>query len=292
MTTLPSIRIALFAHNEANTIERSLARLVKELAPFADVQIRVLINGCTDHTAKVVDSLVTENRGCIASYEYELGDKAATWNRYLYEVSAHDPEDSVQVFMDGDIWPEPGSLEKMAYALCSMPEVSVIGGLPMCGRNRDRYRQLAMDKHLIYGGIYATRGSWLTWARRVGFRIPIGLIADDSVLTNAFTTLPDDLRKSNLRRVHHLPDCGYCFTPIRPWRLGDLRKYLRRMVRYRLGAEQLRVLGWRWPDEMPENADEVNRAVLAGLRQSSRSWSLIDHQLRKELEQRYDRRVA
>lgn len=292
MPSLPPIRVALFAHNEERTIQRSLAHLLRELEPFADAQIRVLINGCTDDTAGVVASMAAKHESRIVAHEYALGDKAATWNRYLYEVSRDDLDQSVQVFMDGDIWPEPGSIGKMAHALNTMPEVSVIGGLPMCGRNRERYRQLAMDKHLIYGGVYATRGDWLAWARRIGFRIPVGLIADDSVLTNAFTTLPDNLRKSNLRRVHHLPDCGYRFTPIRPWRLADLRKYLRRMVRYRLGSEQLRVMGWRWPDEMPEDADAVNQAVLADLQKAGRRMSLVDFRLRKELERRYGRRAA
>ncbi|MFK7788414.1 MAG: glycosyltransferase family A protein [Phycisphaeraceae bacterium] len=292
MSNLPKIRVAIFAHNEEQKIERSLTHVLCELDSFEDAQIRVLINGCTDNTNKVVAGMVEKYDGRIAAYEYKLGDKAATWNRYLYEVSEKDADETIQIFMDGDIWPEPGSILKMALALGEMPNVSVIGGLPMCGRNQDRYRRLAVDKHLIYGGIYATRGAWLSWARGVGFRIPAGLIADDAVLTNAFTTLPNDLRKSNLQRVHHLSDCGYRFTPIRPWRLKDLRLYLRRMVRYRLADEQLRVMGWRWPDEMPENVDAVNQSVLADLKQSGRRMSLVDYRLRKELEQRYGRGAA
>lgn len=292
MANLPPIRVALFAHNEERTIARSLAHLLRETEPFTDVQVRVLINGCTDRTTQVVQRIADEHPGVIVPTVLPIGDKAATWNAYLYQISANDDEACVHVFMDADIWPEPGSLAKMSRALMQMPEVSAIGGLPMCGRNRERYRQLAIEKHLIYGGIYATRGAWLGWARGVGFRIPKGLIADDSVLTNAFTTLPNNLRKSNLRRVHHLPDCGYRFTPIRPWRPSDLRMYLRRLVRYRLGSEQLRVLGWRWPDEMPEDADELNRAVLADLCRSPRRLSLVDYRLRKYLEKHYGSQAA
>lgn len=286
------VRIAMFAHNEERTIARSLSYLVDELDGFQNAEIRVLINGCTDRTSAVVAKAGDACDVRIASHVYALGDKATTWNRYLYEVSREDADETVHVFMDGDIWPEPGSIGKMVRALRDLPEKSVIAGLPMCGRNREAYRRLAMEKHLLYGGIYATRGSWLSWARRVGFRIPSGLIADDAVLTNAFTTLPDNLRKSNLRRVHHLPDCGYRFSPIRPWRLLDVRKYFRRMVRYRLAAEQLRVMGWRWPDEMPADTDALDRRVLADLRRSSRRLSLVDYRLRKELESRYAKSAA
>jgi glycosyltransferase involved in cell wall biosynthesis len=287
----PPIRVALFAYNEQKTIERSLTHLMRELKPFADAQVRVLINGCTDKTADVVQSFAARQDGRVVAFEFAIGDKATTWNRYLTEVSRNDPDKSVQIFMDADIWPEPGSIQKMALALDEMPNVAVIGGLPMCGRNRDRYRKLAIEKNLLYGGIYATRGSWLAWARSIGYRIPSGLIAEDSALTNAFTTLPNNLRKSNLKRIHHLPDCGYRFEPIRPWRPADLMKYLRRSVRYRLGSEQLRIMGWRWPDEMPENTDELNQAVLDDLRRNKR-MSLIDYRLRKHLERQCEASAA
>ncbi|MEM9109674.1 MAG: glycosyltransferase family A protein [Planctomycetota bacterium] len=286
------IRVALFAHNEERTIARSLRHLMREFGPFDDAEVHVLMNGCTDRTAEVTTRIASKHAGKIVPHLLAIGDKAATWNAYLYEISPAHPTDAVQVFMDADIWPEPGSLGKMAIALAERPNASVIGGLPMCGRNRDRYRRLAMDKGLVYGGIYATRGSWLSWAREVGFRIPRGLIADDSVLTNAFTTLPNDLRRSDLKRVQHLPDCGYRFEPIRPWRWSDVRKYVNRQTRYRLGSEQLRVLGWRWPDEMPEDADGLNREVLSQLKATSKRTDWVAMRLLKQLEQRYDKQAA
>ncbi|MEM9347056.1 MAG: glycosyltransferase family A protein [Planctomycetota bacterium] len=292
MRKLAPIRVALFAHNEERTIARSLRHLMQEFGPFNDAEVHVLMNGCTDRTAEVTTQIASKHAGLIVPHVIAIGDKASTWNNYLYEISPGHPIDAVQVFMDADIWPEPGSLEKMAIALAERPNASVIGGLPMCGRNRDRYRKLAMDKRLVYGGIYATRGSWLSWAREVGFRIPRGLIADDSVLTNAFTTLPNDLRKSDLDRVQHLPDCGYRFEPIRPWRLSDVRKYVNRQIRYRLGSEQLRVLGWRWPDEMPEDADQINREVLTRLKASSKRTDFVAMRLQRQLEHRYTRQAA
>lgn len=281
------IRVAVFAHNEAKTIGNTLDQLFKEVGPEVDFEVHVLNNGSTDRTEQVVNQYAAPHEGLVVLHNYELGDKAATWNKYAYEVSLHAPKDSIHFFMDGDVWPEPGSLAKMSRALINLPDVSVISGLPMSGRNRDRYCKLALEKHLLYANIYATRNAWLDWARQVQFRIPQGLIGDDWVLVNAFATLPDNLRKASLQRIHHLPDCGYRFRPLRPWHYHDMRLYVRRLIRHRLARKQMEVMGWLWPDQMPENADSLDRAVLADLSESPRRLNLIDRLLRKHLEGRY-----
>ena len=286
------VRVAVFAHNEQRNIETSIEKLLVEGEACADFQIHVLVNGSTDQTAEIAKACAKQLPDRVFAHEFKLGDKAATWNRYVYGVSQGMPEDCVHVFTDADVWPKPGSIVKMAKALRSNPEYAVVAGLPMSGRNRDKYRQLAKEKYLVFGNLYATRGSWLKWAREIDFRLPRGLVFEDAILTNAFMTTPDDLRKSSPSQIAHLNECGYCFTPIRPWLQSEVCLYARRMVRYRLATAQLKHLGWRWPDQLPESMDEINSKVLEQIQSQRPTLRPVDFFLARKLKKQFEKKAA
>ncbi|MFN3167346.1 MAG: glycosyltransferase family A protein [Phycisphaeraceae bacterium] len=286
------VRVAVFAHNEQRSIANALDQLLREGEAIKDYTIHVLVNGSTDQTLGIAQGYAAQHPGRVKPHRFGRGDKAATWNRYLYDVSVDAPATSVHVFTDADVWPEPGSVARMADALDKDARIAAVGGLPMSGRNRAYYHRLAKEKHLIYGNLYATRDGWLRWAREIGFRLPAGLVFEDAVLTNAFTTLPEDLRRSRLTRVAHLEGCGYRFTPIRPWRHSEALLYARRLVRYRLADYQLKRLGWRWPDELPETMDTINSQVLEEIKSRGVKVRPIDFFLARRLKAQYTSRAA
>ena len=282
-----TVRVAVFAYNEQRHIAHAIDRLLEEGRAFEDYCIHVLVNGSTDKTYEIVQAYAELNPGRISVHRYEKGDKAETWNRYAYDIAPSVVEDSVHFFMDGDVWPEPGSIESMAKALTQRPELTAVAGLPFTGRNRARYTKLAKEKHLLYGNLYATRGGWLAWAREVGFRIPLGLIAEDCVVANALTTCQDDLRRSRLSQIGHVDGCGYRFYSLQPWRFSDIGLYIRRLTRYRLAKAQLNQLGWLWPDQQPLTIDQVNMQLLRRLKSIKIKRHPLDHLVLRRLEKQY-----
>jgi glycosyltransferase involved in cell wall biosynthesis len=286
------LRVAVFAYNEQRNIDQSLRRLLVECESFEDARIHVLVNGSTDRTYQIAKDYETRCLGRVVAHDFTKGDKARTWNRYVHDVATDLTQTATHVFMDADVWPARDSLRRMTETLAKESRLAAIGGLPMNGRNRARYCELAKRKRFIYGNLYATRGSWLAWARSIQLRMPVGMVFEDAAVTNAFTTTPEDLRKSDLQRIGHLDGCGYGFTPIRPWHPADVTLYLKRMVRYRLAEKQLARLGWRWPDELPDSMDGINRDVLNELKAKTGPSHPLDRLLIKRLQKQYDAKAA
>lgn len=278
------IHIAIFARNEAKSIEQSMDALLADSPRPAVTRLFVLINGCTDDTAGVVEQYARRHPQ-VTGIELPIGDKCNAWNHYVHHVA--DAAAPVHFFTDGDVLPGPGSLPGMLDQLDAQPAATACAGLPLSGRSREAMAQLVRQRYWLFGGLYAVRFSQLQRIREADVRLPLGLCGNDHMITRLYKTAFPDITDFQDTRITWRDGCGFTFDPLRPYKLDDVRLYLRRRVTYTLRTQQLKHVGEAPLDALPTTMDGVNKQVLAELRRRApRPWS-AQHGVRQKLEQWY-----
>jgi len=111
-----NIYFAIIANDEESSIKLTIKSLFSQSLFYSDaiaiaidyINVSVFANGCKDDTAKVAKQALQELRPNTTYVdvdtdviEFELGDKATTWNRFVHEYAK---DDATYLFMvDGDI---------------------------------------------------------------------------------------------------------------------------------------------------------------------------------------------
>lgn len=284
MQDCQTYRVAVFAHNEGPRIVRALDSVFRGAGDADDLRIYVLINGCSDNTQQVVERYAAERPG-IVPVVIPLGDKCHAWNIYVHELADDSP---AHFFMDGDVECQDLALCRMQDQLLSSDQFLAVSGWPLSGRNRKTYQSAIEKWRLLFGGLHGTRGSQLEKLRQYNIRLPVGMWANDHMATKFFgarTIQPYDWKHEY---ITYLPEVGYRFEPLQPYRISDVRRYFNRCVNYRLREYHLERLIPRPITELPETSDQVNREALADLRQKRPGWlDPVGRVLLARLERRY-----
>jgi len=280
-------RVAVFARNEASNIAQTLDSIRAAVTDGRALEIRVLINGCTDDTAQVVQAYADQHEG-IVGIELPVGDKCNAWNAYLHQhAQPWLSDEDIHFFMDGDVGASLQALPKMRRLLMDHPQAYAVAGAPMNGRHRKSLTQLMIDRRWIYGGLYAVRGSQLARMREANIRLPLGLCGNDHMISRLLKTNFPKVNDIDEMRILPQSESGYTFRPLMPWRLEDWQLYRKRRVTYALRHEQLLRIGEQRLDQLPATMDTVNQAIFADLKtRKLKRWSAVA-QVRKRLARLY-----
>jgi cellulose synthase/poly-beta-1,6-N-acetylglucosamine synthase-like glycosyltransferase len=169
------ICVAVFAHNEERNIERCLESIMQSTQRPDLLQVTVLINGCNDRTADVVNAL-SEMYPQINSVEIGLGDKSNAWNNYVYSGLDFAVN---HYFVDGDNWLPALSLDKLEIGF----DTSRYWGIaPIPIGIKESLRKFMIEHKFISGNCYGVSGEFLESVVSNDFRIPQGFIGDDSLV--------------------------------------------------------------------------------------------------------------
>lgn len=228
--------IAILTRNGAATLPRAL----DSLAAARDgnrLDIVVVANGCTDDTATVARSWQADGVR-VRVVELPRGDKANAWNTYIHDHAVDSP---IHFFMDADVETEPTALRRLAAELHG--PVAAVGAVPANGRDRGAAIARMITQGRVAGGLYALSGEFVADLRRRGLRLPWGWIGEDfliSWIAKGGWWLATCHQPSE--RLVVVPGARYHFRPLSRRRLGDMRIYARRLVRYELRSRQCRAL--------------------------------------------------
>jgi glycosyltransferase involved in cell wall biosynthesis len=256
VTEAAPISIAVFAHNEARRIERCLAGLAPSVCGER-AKIYVLVNGSRDRTEELVRAW-SKRHPQVVPVVLGKADKANAWNHYVGKIA---PSAAVHVFVDGDTYPLPGSVDALVETLARTPAADAAGAFPATGRNRHQWSGNMRRFGRLAGCLYALRGSFIDDLRQSGRAMPFGIVGEDLFLS---CVVKRDLAPSGLfqpdQRLVFAAGAHFAFDSLSPLRPRDLVTYARRLVRYRIRDRELALLlhylqfsrGADWPATIAE----------------------------------------
>lgn len=218
--------VAVFAHNEADNIERCLNSIRSHAS--RRIHAYVLANGCSDETESVVRSYAERN-DWVSLVSIARGDKCNAWNVFVHEVA---PAAQIHFFMDGDVWAEAGAFDALGDALSSDTRAMAAAAAPSTGRAKAFMEELVCTHRLLLGNLYALRGTFVQAARQAGVRLPIGYVGDDGLVTSLVKWNLDPKGEFHAWRVAPCPQARFGFRSFSLLSPSDWRTYLRRRIRY------------------------------------------------------------
>lgn len=238
MTLCP---VAIFAHNEERLIAGCLDSVLSVFAGERDLEPRlyVLVNGSSDRTAEVVKAYGRTHRS-IHLVEIDLGDKCNAWNHYVYRIA---PEAPIHVFMDGDVHMGPRAAQELIAALDRHPAAMAAAAAPKGGRHSARYREETRKHPGIWGNLYALRQSTLDAFRAKAIKLPVGAIGDDGLVGILIAKDLDPRKAYAAGRTVFADRAEFVYSPLRWFHPLDVKKYVRRRIRYSIRYYQFKILG-------------------------------------------------
>lgn len=187
---------------------------------------------CSDNTYEIAKSYCKQLATWTA-YELPLGDKANAWN---YAITLDDASSkSLSIFVDGDCTIAEQSIISLLNTYQSSPAAYAIAGVPGTKGNTTETtikRTLAGDA--LSGNFYALTPNFLNKVASQQFRLPIGLIGDDSLL--AWVASHDFKLSNGVVSGYLVGSAGadFFYHRLTPDSLHNIRLYIRRIHRYSL----------------------------------------------------------
>jgi glycosyltransferase involved in cell wall biosynthesis len=250
--------IVMFAHNEEKNIEQSVISAINNTDSNFD-QLFVIANGCSDKTIEIMERLL---RNSIISrtklIKIDFGDKCNAWNYYVHSIAT---SNQVHFFIDADVKFTKGAFAIMFDTLISSNAANAIAGLPFSGRNIDYYRSLVIEKSCLFGNCYGVKFNFIKLIREKEVRLPIGLGWIDSAITKLINSDAGNQHKTYPGRVTHSMQAGYYFKSLNPIKIDDIKLYINRIARYKLGQLQEVYLDQLEFEAWPDNTMEINQRI-------------------------------
>lgn len=250
--------IVAFAYNEQD----SIATTIKSILANSDArlcQISIITNGCTDNTYTVALQTLAALSPCpFEVVDLALGDKCNAWNHYVYHLL---PDSSVHFFVDSDVTFTAQAFPILFEQLIQSDKIAVTG-LPQTGRNIAQYTELATRYSCLFGNLYGIKHEFFQRLTNDHITLPIGLSWIDSQLTKLVNHNLAPEKDDYQPRVTFVSGVGYRFDSLKLWRKADIKLYLNRIVRYKVGQLQEVYLDPLPFTKWPEHIQSINNKIL------------------------------
>ncbi|MDP2902557.1 MAG: glycosyltransferase [Methylovulum sp.] len=231
------IIICVVAHNEQDRIIECLVQIANAIQYSTyQFQVEIIANGCTDYTVKLCEAFCKINPEHFTLHDLAMGDKANAWNYFSYQVNK---ANSLAIYIDGDCFISINALEDMVKTYLTNKGVNSIAGFPATtGRGALNWRRNLIENGETPGNFYALTPQFLEKIKALDFKLPIGLIGDDSVLS---WVCGNDLSIKNERNKANFGlsiNSLFYYERLLPNSIKNIRSYLRRLDRYSLRRYQ------------------------------------------------------
>tara|TARA_R110002167_G_scaffold162758_2_gene359329 strand:+ start:1408 stop:2322 length:915 start_codon:yes stop_codon:yes gene_type:complete len=228
--------VVVFAHNISGKIGCCIKHI---FANTIDADVYIIANGCSDATEQVVKELQS-NHNNLHLVSLPIADKANAWNHYIYNVAT---TKALHFFIDGDITIEKDALSNIIKTVEGNPEVNIIGGVPIVGRDKEGWSQRMKFYGRVSGGLYALQDHFIKNIKKHSIKMPIGFIGDDFLVSGLAKNMLD-FSRFNLANSKLIIDelAGFSFQQVSYLRMSDYFMYFKRLIRYRIRDYQLLML--------------------------------------------------
>lgn len=257
--------IAVFCQNEQDTIIRCL-RSIEQASRGHRVLVCLIVNGSTDSS---IERAIEFAASCTFDFivaSIETGDKANAINTFneVLRVAAR-----TYIYVDGYVGFTPGSLQALAACLADTPDAVAATGICTTGRTMKNATQKTLEEGgVLHGQLHAFRPEFIARMSERKIRLPIGLYWGDGLLGSMAAHDLDAVGSQWVdSRVKGVEDARYQIESLSIFKLKDLIRQARRMVRQALGRLQNRAITdliYRSNYEsLPEYADDMVKSYLA-----------------------------
>ncbi len=229
----PRIRVNVLAYNEEDFIERCLDSINEAVSNYecSDAEVNIICNGCRDNTYQVAEQYC-RNKTNWNVFDVKFGDKANAWN---VAIEQGNKESVLTVFVDGDCTITRESLSSLINFYNAQPDCYIIAGIPKTkGRTTDTTRARTMEGEALSGNFYALTPAFLKKVYELNFRLPVGLIGDDSLLA---WVASHDFKLSTGFTRGYMRGCEgmeFSYHRLTPNNVKNILLYVRRLHRYSL----------------------------------------------------------
>jgi len=251
--------IAVFAVNEAPTIERCLAS-IDRAAAGRRTRIAVLLNGTTDNSLDIIRALRLEH-AALSVYLFPAADKANAINRFLYDLRL---DAGTYFCTDAYTKVGPGALRAMEAALRANPMALVASAIPTNGRSARTTRENTLKGGVISGQLYALAPDFVSRFVAAGLRLPLQIYRGDPLLGSMAAHKFDAIgTRWDKARIIGVPDATYEISPLSIFKWRDIMRQYRREIRQargRLENEAIKTIIYRAGyAALPGDANEMIR---------------------------------
>ena len=227
-TNQNKVQICMFVYNLEDELEDSINSACKA-SQGLDYHLYVMCNGCKDSSLDVAKRLA-KNNPRIVPVHIEFGDKADTWNTFVYEVY---DDDSIPVFIDGDLTFAEKSIYNIVDYYLKHDYLNAVSGFPWVGgRSAKAWRKSLIENHEFTGNINVLSPRFIGDVKDRNVKLPIGLIGEDSMLGFLTATNLVDGTDSPSDRIGICENAIFIYPKLYMFSTSNIRLYLRRRVRY------------------------------------------------------------
>ncbi len=231
----PDRSVAIFTSRESPALLARTLDAVIAACAARRTTIDVLVDG-NDATARALAEgpVVPPDGITVRLWRLEWRDKACAWNRWVHELS---PDAATAFFVDGYVRPAPDAFAALERALAADPHARAATGVPTVGPSAARQRRTLVADGGLHGNLYALRGEALARLKRAGFRLPLGLYRNDSLIGAVMAFAGDPARHDwDPRRIAVVADATWDNDVAPLFAVGRLRAYRMRRRRQAQGA--------------------------------------------------------
>ncbi len=222
-----TLSICIFAHNEEKLLPDCIGALDRAANGHA-YQAHILVNGCTDQTAIVANSLAAVDDR-LNVHELPVADKANAWNDYVFRIARGA---SAHIFLDADIRPSENAFSALLETLQENPNAYAAAALPASGRSRRQWTTDIFLKRHLSGNLYALTEKAIQEFRNKSLQLPFGAKGEDGLI--AYLLLTDfccGRDDSHDDRIATSETATFEFDSL-GLNISDLKTYHKRLIRY------------------------------------------------------------
>jgi hypothetical protein len=275
--------VAIFTARESISTLGACIKAALAACAGHEATVDILVNGnraLADEAAQLVATLAAPPGVAARVWFIALGDKAHTWNEYVYRISK---EGSLTFFVDGYAEVRPDAFRLIDAALAANSEALAVSGVPTCGRTAASLRAHMLKEGGIHGNLYALRAAAMQDLRKAEFRLPLGLYRTDPMMGAVLMYRFDPAAYQwDVKAIHVHPDATWDVRQGPVWTLSNMLVLWRRKLRQAQGDLENRAvrehmsIQKRAPREIPDTTRELVGNWIAGHPAQARKLMLFN----------------
>ncbi|CAA0362981.1 conserved hypothetical protein [Alteromonas infernus] len=229
------IEVCVVAHNEEDFIVSCLESIEVALANIPEpiaFKVHIVNNGSSDSSDSIIDRFCSPRDNFDAKH-IRLGDKSNAWNVAIYELVQN--SESLIVMVDGDCTISEKSLVSFLEGARLNIDAYLLAAIPKpIGRYSETITRNTLNGKALSGNFYAITPLFHKKIKQTGFKLPVGLIGDDSLL--AWVAQCDFKLSNGVKNGLMVGVDGALFGYHRlvPNSFNNIKMYWRRLQRYSL----------------------------------------------------------